>query len=72
MTSDETTRQAARVIGSVMSRWDMHGRPDVDGGIDTLIARTLADAGLLAENDLSDERLKTNSDWQYARILGGN
>ena len=24
------------------------------------------------ENDLSDERLKTNSDWQYARILGGN
>ena len=27
MTSDETTRQAARVIGSVMSRWDMHGTP---------------------------------------------
>ena len=45
---DETTEQAARVIGSVMSRWDMDGRPDVDGGIDTLIARTLADAGLLA------------------------
>ena len=45
---DETTEQAARVIGSVMSRWDMDGRPDVDGGIDTLLARTLADAGLLA------------------------
>ena len=41
--------QAARVIGAVMSRWDMDGRPDVDGGIDTLIARTLAEAGLLAD-----------------------
>ena len=45
---DETTERAARVIGSVMSRWDMDGRPDVDGGIDTLIARALAEAGLLA------------------------
>ena len=45
---DETTEQAARVIGSVMSRWDMDGRPDVAGGIDTLIARALAEAGLLA------------------------
>lgn len=48
MASDETILQAARVIGSVMSRWDMDGRPDVDGGIDTLIARALAEAGLLA------------------------
>ena len=47
MTSDETIRKAARVIGSVMSRWDMDGRPDVDGGIDTLLARALAEAGLL-------------------------
>ena len=45
---DEKTEQAARVIGSVMSRWDMDGRPDVDGGIDTLIARALAEAGVLA------------------------
>ena len=55
MTSDETTRQAARVIGSVMSRWDMHGRPDVDGGIDTLIARALAEAGVLAPSPLREE-----------------
>ena len=52
---DETTEQAARVIGSVMSRWDMDGRPDVDGGIDTLIARALADAGLLAPAPLREE-----------------
>ena len=45
---DETTERAARVIGAVMSRWDMDGRPDVAGGIDTLIARALADAGRLA------------------------
>ena len=45
---DETTERAARVIGSVMSRWDMDGRPDVTGGIDTLIARALAEAGVLA------------------------
>ena len=47
--------QAARVIGSVMSRWDMDGRPDVDGGIDTLIARALAEAGLLAPAPLREE-----------------
>lgn len=52
---DETTEQAARVIGSVMSRWDMDGRPDVDGGIDTLIARALAEAGLLAPAPLREE-----------------
>ena len=45
---DETTERAARMIGSVMSRWDMDGRPDVAGGIDTLIARALAEAGVLA------------------------
>lgn len=55
MTSDETIRKAARVIGSVMSRWDMDGRPDVDGGIDTLIARALADAGLLSPAPLREE-----------------
>ena len=47
--------QAARVIGSVMSRWDMDGRPDVDGGIDTLIARALAEAGVLAPAPLREE-----------------
>ena len=52
---DETTERAARVIGSVMSRWDMDGRPDVAGGIDTLIARTLAEAGLLAPSSLREE-----------------
>ena len=52
---DETTERAARVIGSVMSRWDMDGRPDVDGGIDTLIARALAEAGLLAPAPLREE-----------------
>ena len=52
---DETTERAARVIGPVMSRWDMDGRPDVDGGIDTLLARTLADAGLLAPAPLREE-----------------
>ena len=52
---DETTERAARVIGSVMSRWDMDGRPDVDGGIDTLIARALAEAGVLAPAPLREE-----------------
>ena len=56
MTSDETTRKAAQVIGSVMSRWDMDGRPDVDGGIDTLIARALTEAGLLAPAPLTEIR----------------
>lgn len=55
MTSDETIRKAARVIGSVMSRWDMDGRPDVAGGIDTLIARALAQDGLLAPSPLREE-----------------
>ena len=52
---DETPERAARVIGSVMSRWDMDGRPDVDGGIDTLIARALAEAGLLTPTGQTDE-----------------
>ena len=52
---DETTERAARVIGSAMSRWDMDGRPDVTGGIDTLIAHALADAGLLAPAPLREE-----------------
>ena len=52
---DETTEQAARMIGSVMSRWDMDGRNDVAGGIDTLIARALAEAGLLAPAPLREE-----------------
>lgn len=55
MTSDETIRKAARVIGSVMSRWDMDGRPDVAGGIDTLLARALAEDGLLAPAPLREE-----------------
>lgn len=55
MTSDETIRKAARVIGSVMSRWDMDGRPDVYGGIDTLLARALSEAGLLAPARLREE-----------------
>ena len=55
MTSDETIRKAARVIGSVMSRWDMDGRPDVDGGIDTLLARALAEDGILAPAPLREE-----------------
>jgi len=40
--------RAAQVIGAVMSRWDIDGRPDVPGGIDVLLAQALADAGLLA------------------------
>ena len=52
---DETTERAARIIGSVMSRWDMDGRPDVAGGIDTLIARALAEAGWLAPAPLREE-----------------
>ena len=52
---DETTEQSASVIGAVMSRWDMDGRPDVDGGIDTLIASALAEAGLLAPAPLREE-----------------
>ena len=55
---DETTERAARVIGSVMSRWDMDGRPDVDGGIDTLLARALAEAGLLAPAPLREVQAK--------------
>lgn len=56
-TSDrmDEIEQAARVIGSVMSRWDMDGRPDVAGGIDTLIARALHEAGLLAPAPLAEE-----------------
>lgn len=65
--------KAARVIGSVMSRWDMDGRPDVDGGIDTLIARALADAGLLApaplteiraENQFGETHRRWATDWE--------
>ena len=72
---DETTERAARVIGSVMSRWDMDGRPDVDGGIDTLIARALADAGLLApaplieiraENKFGETYRRWATDWEEA------
>lgn len=45
MTNNE--QRAAEIIGKVMSRWDMDGRPDVSGGIDTCLAQALADAGLL-------------------------
>lgn len=67
MTSDETTRRAARVIGSVMSRWDMDGRPDVDGGIDTLIARALTEAGLLAPAPLTEIRADNQFGETYRR-----
>ena len=72
---DETTEQAARVIGSVMSRWDMDGRPDVDGGIDTLIARALTEAGLLApaplteiraDNQFGETHRRWATDWEQA------
>ena len=75
MTSDETTRKAAQVIGSVMSRWDMDGRPDVDGGIDTLIARALTEAGLLApaplteiraDNQFGETHRRWATDWEQA------
>lgn len=39
--------KAARIVGKTLSRWDMDGRPDIPGGIDALIAKELADAGLL-------------------------
>lgn len=55
MTSDETIRKTAQVIGSVMSRWDMDGRPDVPGGVDVMIARALAEAGLIAPAPLREE-----------------
>lgn len=60
----ETTEQAARVIGSVMSHWDMDGRPDVDGGIDTLLARALAEEGLLA-----DGRIELHIDEPLPRVI---
>ena len=72
---DETTERAARVIGPVMSRWDIDGRPDVDGGIDTLIARALAEAGLLApapltevqaENQFGETHRRWATDWEPA------
>ena len=72
---DETTERAARVIGSVMSRWDMDGRPDVAGGIDTLIARALAEAGLLApaplteiraDNQFGETHRRWATDWEQA------
>ena len=66
---DETTEQAARMIGSVMSRWDMDGRPGVDGGIDTLLARTLAEAGLLAPAPLREE---WGSETRNPRLGGGS
>ena len=67
--------KAARVIGSVMSRWDMDGRPDVDGGIDTLIARALTEAGLLApaplteiraDNQFGETHRRWATDWEQA------
>lgn len=72
---DETTERAARMIGSVMSRWDMDGRPDVDGGIDTLIARALTEAGLLApaplteiraDNQFGETHRRWATDWEQA------
>ena len=72
---EHAIEKAARVIGPVMSRWDMDGRPDVDGGIDTLIARALADAGLLApaplieiraENKFGETYRRWATDWEEA------
>lgn len=58
--------RAAKVIGPVMSRWDMAGRPDLPEGIDTHIARALSDAGLLADEhhsaaELYDYRMAYNA-----------
>lgn len=66
---ENVIEQAARVIGSVMSRWDMDGRPDVDGGIDTLLARALAGAGLIAPSPLREE---WGSEMRDARPEGGS
>lgn len=49
-------QRAAEIIGKVMSRWDMDGRPDVPGGIDTCLAQALADAGLITP-DLPEPEL---------------
>ena len=64
---EHAIEKAARVIGPVMSRWDMDGRPDVDGGIDTLIARALADAGLLAPAQLIEIRAENKFGETYRR-----
>lgn len=45
MTSNQ--QRAAELIGKVMSRWDMDGRPDVPGGIDAHLAQALAADGLI-------------------------
>ena len=46
--------RAARVLGQHMSRWDLAGRPDVEGGIDVQIASALHEAGLLAPAMLTE------------------
>lgn len=64
---EHTIEKAARVIGSAMSRWDMDGRPDVDSGIDTLLARALADADLLAPAPLLETQAKNMHGETYRR-----
>ena len=73
MTSNQ--QRAAEIIGKVMSRWDMDGRPDVPGGIDTHLAQALADAGLLtpdlpeiSENSAGEAAI--TGDGFYLEILG--
>ena len=81
-----TTEQAAYVIGKHMSRWDMAGRPDVDGGIDMAIAKALAAAGLIVSEAHQDaqkkawdegcnwaiEQLPASSPWPEAWNHDGN
>ena len=53
---EHAIEQAAKVIGQRMSRWDLAGRPDVEGGIDVQIASALHEAGLLAPDPLDPVR----------------
>lgn len=43
-----TTERATRIVGGLMSRWDLDGRPDVEGGIDAHLVSALDENGLLA------------------------
>lgn len=54
--------KAARIVGKTMSRWDMDGRPDIPGGIDTHITEALAKAGLLMPDLPEPDDKCTNSD----------
>jgi len=47
--------EAAQLIGFIMSRWDMAGRPDIEGGIDMHIARELAAKGVIAARSIYEQ-----------------